>query len=256
MNFVKRLAQSIFRIAGYDVRRIRPPQHPVNKLIHQIARRGIDVVFDVGANTGQFARELRSVGYAGRIVSFEPVRATFAQLASNAGLDPQWDAINCALGATEGTATINVSRNTWSSSIRPLAKGIVQIEPAVEYVSQELVPMRTLDGLFANYVRDGDRVFLKLDVQGFENEVLKGASQCLRKCEGALAEASLTPVYQGEWLLDTMLHHLRTNGFTLFDVVEAFRDPNSGQLLQVDVLFWRGANEHHALEEPHATSIA
>src|SRR5215470_941975 len=78
--------------------------------------RRINVVLDVGANTGQFALFLRSLGYRGRIVSFEPLTEAFAALQRNGAGDTNWSLHNLALGDVETTATINISANSQASS--------------------------------------------------------------------------------------------------------------------------------------------
>src|SRR5439155_10810610 len=82
-----------------------------------VASLDITLVFDVGANVGQFGKLLRNSGYGGRIVSFEPVNSAYAQLSSAAAHDPNWTTIPAALGTSKGEATINVNRNSDMSSL-------------------------------------------------------------------------------------------------------------------------------------------
>ncbi len=82
--------------------------------------RGITTVLDVGANVGQFAELLRLMGYRGKIISFEPLRAAYQELAAKAAADGNWEAHNFALGMQCGHATINVSNYSVLSSLLPL----------------------------------------------------------------------------------------------------------------------------------------
>src|SRR5687767_12447049 len=102
---MKKLNQSLKRLirrGGYDVSRFQPRTHPVAKKFDLMRRLGIDLVLDVGANTGQFAGELREQGFQGRIISFEPIPAVYRDLERNAAADPLWTAKNFALGNEDG----------------------------------------------------------------------------------------------------------------------------------------------------------
>ena len=123
--------------------------------------------------------------------------------------------------------------------MRPLVSGIEEIEPSVRYLTREPVAVDTLDNVFSRFAKAGERNFLKLDVQGYENEVLAGAEESLKRFDGVISEVSLSHVYEGEWLLDEMMSYMLTNGFVLFDLADVFRDLSSGQLMQVDALFVR-----------------
>ena len=92
-----------------------------------LASRGVDLVIDVGANEGQYAKGLRATGYNGAIQSFEPIAAMYTRLAMAAASDPNWYATQTAIGASKGHATIGVSRNTVFSSIKPLSDQAAKI---------------------------------------------------------------------------------------------------------------------------------
>src|SRR3569623_2086262 len=129
--------------------------------------RGIDVVIDVGANRGQYARSLRdSVGFTGRIVSFEPLAEEFRELQSLAARDGNWTCHKIALGDSEGAGWINVSANSFSSSILPVNEAALAIEPASGYVGREPVTVRRLETLFESLVGPAEIPFLKVDTQG------------------------------------------------------------------------------------------
>ena len=104
--------RSWLRRSGYDVVSKRPT------VADWLRQRGVSVVLDVGANEGQFARELRDWGYRGRIVSFEPIPAVAATLREQAAHDPAWEVRECALGREAGTATLHVSALSVFSSLR------------------------------------------------------------------------------------------------------------------------------------------
>ena len=131
----------------------------LHRRVGLIASRKIDLVLDVGANTGQFGKSLRQIGYRGRIVSFEPMKAPFAALQRSASADPLWACHNIALGDVDETAVINVSANSHSSSLLPVNPRSLQIEPSIAYVGQEEIGIRRLDGLFGEIVSPNNAVY-------------------------------------------------------------------------------------------------
>jgi len=127
---------------GIDIRRRPPNLHPSLTRFDARRRRyleaaGIDLVVDVGANEGQFSRRLRPAQYAGRIMSFEPLPAAFRQLEDAAADDPEWDVINAAVGSSEGTTTLHVAGNSWSSSTLPMGDRHVAAAPESAIIGAE-----------------------------------------------------------------------------------------------------------------------
>ena len=204
-----------------------------------IAHHQISVVFDVGANLGQYAAELRAVGYRGRIISCEPLGDALARLAQRAAADPGWVALHCALGESDGRRTINVAANSQSSSLLEMMPRHVEAAPHSTYQGVEEVQVCRLDTIFDQHVRADDRVFLKLDVQGYERMVLAGAQASLPRLQGVQLEMSLVPLYRGEAPYTDLIAQMTGHGFQLMSVEPVFRDPRSGQLLAMDGIFFR-----------------
>jgi FkbM family methyltransferase len=139
----------------------------------------INCVIDVGANNGQYGTMLREISYSRRIVSFEPVAEAFEQLERNSRDDRDWEAVNIALGAEESVLEINRLKASDLSSFRqPNAYGNERFAKGMEFVERQQVEMKTLAQLWEGVVGgiDEPRVFLKMDTQGFDLEVLNGGS--------------------------------------------------------------------------------
>jgi FkbM family methyltransferase len=153
----------------------------------------VNCVVDVGANRGQFAKELRAIGYAGRIVSFEPIRLEFDRMSRHFSDDAHWKGYRLALGNEERETNIHVARLTVLSS---LLNSISQEEKRREHI--EKVSVRRLDTMFASLVEgiDAPRVFLKMDTQGYDLEVFKGAAGCISEICGLQSELSVQPIYE------------------------------------------------------------
>ncbi len=201
----------------------------------------IDLVLDVGANDGAFGRELRADGYEGRIVSFEPTSNAFAALAAGCSDDPRWEPVNVALGSDEGRATINLSRNSSSSSLLAIDARHTSSAPEAEYIGTEPVDVARLDSFNEQFCVATASTYLKVDVQGFELEVLRGAPATLAVAKALECELSFLPLYDGQPLFAEMVEWLRTAGFVLAGLEAVHSDPQTGELLQVNGLFVRAA---------------
>ena len=237
---VKDLARQILRKLGLAVHRYVPPTSPTEGLVASLRKFDIDLVLDVGANKGQFESDIRHWGYAGRIVSFEPLSQAHGELLPSSEGDSMWDAYpRCALGDHIGEVEINIAGNSQSSSILPMLESHRSAAPESAYQGKEVVPIKTLDGVAGQYLKGARATFLKIDTQGFEWQVLDGARETLPHVKGILVELSLVPLYEGQHLWQEVIGRLEAEGFTLWAFKPVFSDRASGQTLQVDGVFYR-----------------
>lgn len=239
MNFRYAIRRLLWK-AGYDIWRFTPSSHPIARKKQLFESYRIDTVLDVGANTGQFAQSLRDdLGYTGRIISFEPLSSAFDGLQRNAATDPAWEVLNIALGDTDETQVINIAGNSYSSSILNMLPTHLHSAPESAYVGTETIQVRTLDSLFRELCKSPGNVFMKVDTQGFESRVLKGAERSLEQIDTVQLEVSLIPLYESELLLSDMCLAMSNRGYTLVALENGFTDEASGQLLQIDGIFRR-----------------
>ena len=199
----------------------------------------VNKILDVGANTGQYAETMRDLGYNGEIISFEPLTKAYKLLALKAAKDNKWSTYNFALGIKEEKVTINVSKNLFSSSILEIMPDHVDSEPESAYIDKQITQVKKLDELYDDLILENDVVFLKIDVQGFEKNVIKGAEKALAKIKGIQLEMSLTKLYEGEMLFAEMIEYLKRYDFKLFSLENGFYNNETGQLLQVDGIFFK-----------------
>jgi FkbM family methyltransferase len=234
--------QRLLHSAGYELHAYPPPP----SLDSEDARRAlllesrrISVVLDVGANAGQFGERLRAGGYGGRIVSFEPLSAPFERLAAAARHDEGWEVRRTALGEADGAAEVNVSANSYSSSLLPMRDAHRASAPESGYVGTETVPVARLDTLWDEVVRPGERVWLKLDVQGFEPQVLRGAGDRIDAVECVQTEMAFVSLYEGDVGWRALADWLADRGFRLAGFEAGFCDRATGEMLQGDGIFVR-----------------
>lgn len=242
MSLLHKARRAVQDRFGIDIARY-PESDPLFRLAHLLRTTDTTLVLDVGANDGGYATSIRRLGYMGRIVSFEPVRAAFDRLRSYAGKDARWDPMRLAVGATDGTATINVAGNAEaSSSLLPMLSRHVSAAPSSAYVGTEEVRISRLDTVWDELGGDEDEVFLKIDVQGAEKQVLDGAERVLHQVCGVQCELNLVELYEGQAGFREMTDRLESAGFLLCGLVPGFSDRATGQMLQADGIFVRAAS--------------
>ncbi|MGE4180835.1 MAG: FkbM family methyltransferase [Limisphaerales bacterium] len=224
------------RRRGYDLHRYALELDPAERRRRMLASARIDLVLDVGANEGQYAMELRKLGYTGRIVSFEPIREVGERLQAGLGADRDWEFRGMALGSSDGAATLQVGAESATSSLLKPSEYLVNRAAHARSVRSEEVRVARLDTVFEPSW-GGRRIWLKLDTQGFEMEVLRGATESLPKVRIVQLELSLRPLYEGEPAFLEVAHWLAGRGFGLVGLEPGFVEASTGRLLQSDVFF-------------------
>jgi FkbM family methyltransferase len=198
-----------------------------------LLRNRVNLVLDVGGNVGRFVHRIRRLGYRGRVVSFEPDPHAFAQLVRRWGRDPAWTGHPFALGDADGEQTLNLASDSQLTSFLDARADIVVRGTAP-------VTMRRLDSVFGDLSREltEPRVFLKLDTQGYDLHVLKGASACLHQIQVLLSEISVIPIYEEMTPYHEALRQYADFGFGLvdFSVVTRTRE---GHAIELDCLLER-----------------
>ena len=240
MHPVLSRVRKLVRRSGFDVTRYPPPYGSADQsgaYVRRIWDLGVSVVLDVGANEGQFAQHLREGGWTGRTVSYEPLSTAFAALSKNAAKDPQWQVFNLALGATKASAPIHIAGNSQSSSLLPMLETHRSAAPESAYVGDEMVDIVPLDDALEGVVSDSDRLCLKLDCQGYEGQVLEGATKTLERTVMVVMELSLVDLYEGAMRFDEAVPRMREAGFVLATIDPVFSDPETKEMLQVDGCF-------------------
>jgi len=209
---------------------------PFKSIVRNLKDLNIGSVFDVGANVGQFGLDVRRHGFGSLIVSYEPVQESFEILSQTIKQHQPWTAFQLGLGAEESKRSINISGNDGlSSSLLKMGATHLETFPSSATVSQQTISISTIDKQLEILGIRPQELLLKLDVQGFEAEVLKGASQSLSKIPLCYIEVSITPLYEGEITFLPILMELSKYGHEVVDVFRGIKT-KKGQLLQLDIL--------------------
>lgn len=218
-------SRSFLRRKGYDIVRHK-------ELSEWLALHEIDIVLDIGANDGRYAREIREAGWKGKIVSFEPQPAVFERLKQRMAADSAWSGYQMGLGSVNSTLILNASRLDVLSSF-------LQIKGDDQDVQQIEVPVKRPADILDEVIEGRKRPFVKIDTQGFELEIIRGFDSRLNDVVGWQIELSIEPLYEGQPLIEEVIAIMRASGFALWRILPGLRDPMTLQAFEVDGIFFR-----------------
>lgn len=237
---IKKFIKFFFNLLGLDLKKLNVENSSAYQTLVALNHFKIDLILDIGANTGQFASELFMLGYKGKIISFEPLPDAHQLLIKNANNQHMWSIYpRTAIGDSEGSIEINVAGNSVSSSILPMLNAHLEAAKESEYISKTIAEITTLDKVVDELSLDNKSFFIKIDTQGFEWQVMDGAVQALSLAKGVLCELSLTPLYEGQHLWLETIERLGNLGFKLWAIQSGFTNINTGRTLQIDAIFFK-----------------
>jgi len=232
-----KLHRKIAKLFGYELIKTRKHPSTNSHVINLIHDYGIDLVIDVGANNGQFGRMIREEGYQGDIHSFEPVSKTYELLKENCANDPKWFTHKIALGDSCGEEDVNVTElSLLSSFLKPNDFGKRQIKKMM-VLHTETVEMSTLETFVKQHIPDAldKRIFLKMDTQGYDLKVFKGAEGIFSNIFCILSEISLIPIYSDMPHYLDVLKEYESSEFVVTGFYPVCRDKNLS-LIEMDCM--------------------
>ena len=231
MNFLFKFRN---RGVSVDVRRF-----PVFMTIGEIlVRARIDLVIDVGANQGQFIRQIRSEGYAGGIAAFEPLKKEVGVIARDHRA-PKTRVYNFALGSTASSAVLRFDPG--QSCLASLHSPTAAFLEEWKEINRErvTVDVKRLDDVWPELGAEGKRVFLKIDTQGHDFEVLQGAEKSLAHIVGIQTELSMRRLYEGQKMIVDVIEYLRQKDFYLRHLFPLYHSDKTGEMFEADGHFFR-----------------
>lgn len=240
-----KIHRRIAALFGYELIKARKLNDTLERHLRNVLDANkINLVVDVGANEGQYARARREFGFDGRIVSFEPLRDAFAVLKQHCDKDNNWYAYRLALGSVPAMRTMNqCSSSDFSSLLTPNPYASKRFGWRAEIASQEEIQVTTLAQLWSAIVTDipKPRVLLKLDTQGFDMEVLAGAVGVLHDVHALQIELSLRSIYDGAPRYLESLARLEALGFEVTGLYPVTRDNETLAVIEYDCVMTRTA---------------
>ncbi len=236
MSFSKRFIKTAFNAIGLDI--VRLNKIPLGTLLG-LKHLSISTIIDVGANEGQFARKISKVYPNSHMFCFEPLSKPFEKL-------KKWGdqqngkviVINAALGDTEGKVKMMLHLDhTPSSSLLKTTPVCEMLYPFTQNTAFIHVNVTTLDKVMANFsVSLIPDILIKLDVQGFEDRVIKGGTETFRKAKACILEVNLDELYENQATFKDIVLMLYDLGFLYAGNLEQVYS-DDGHVICIDVLF-------------------
>lgn len=241
---MRAIVRNVLERCGLDVRlrssvaraRAHEKQQAALQKWSCLARYRPQTVLDIGANSGQFAAIARTFCPEATIVCFEPLADCIRELQERVGKDPRTRIVPVALGSRTGESVIHRSVFSPSSSLLPMGQLHRAEFPHTAQTVEETIQLRRLDDL-APELDLRPPLIAKIDVQGYECEVLRGGELTLRRCAAVIVEMSNYALYEGQPLFDEVYLRMRELGFGYRGNIDQLHSPADGRILQFDGLF-------------------
>ena len=231
MQTAKAIIQKTLNKFGFEIMRKKrwtPYSWLVNKEIKS--------VLDIGANKGQFTSHIHSLLPDAYIYSFEPLKSVFEKLKRSLSGVSKFSCFNYALGEKSGNHKIFHNDFTPSSSLLPMEDLHWHIFPKTRDVKEEVIEVHKLDDI-ADSLNLNTQILIKIDVQGYEANVIRGGEQTIKRAKILIVETSFERLYRGQELFDDIYSMVKSLGFELKGVEEPLHHPKDGRILQCDSIF-------------------
>lgn len=239
---LKRVIQKAVRAVGLYVGRYPPVDSLAYHIKTVLRELAIDCVLDIGAHEGEYAEFLRDLGYTGEIISFEPVRSSFEILSKARASDKHWRGQNIALGAEDGELGINIyTGSTFNSFLPPIDDGTARFRDSTQLVRVEKVAVRRLETIVDEILaaRPKANIFLKMDTQGYDLQVVRGSGRQLASIRALQAELAARQTYAGMPTLPESLSELNRLGFELTGIFPVARELDHLRIIELDCVMCR-----------------
>lgn len=196
----------------------------------------LDLIIDVGANSGQFSKASNFFYPEAQIYTFEPLEDHFLNIAQKFSKIKNVKVYNLAVGNEDGFISFNKNKYGHVSSILDISEENKYYPK--EHIEKIDVKITTLDTFFKE-IQIPKATLIKLDVQGFELEVLKGAVNIIQKVNYIIIEANLETLYTNQPTFTEVNTFLNENGFEVCGMLD-FNLGSKNKYIEVDLLYKRG----------------
>ena len=209
-------------------------------LVKTINLHEINLVIDIGASTGEYAKMLRRFGYDKYIFSIEPVSKSFKILNKNCSSDKKWLSKQFIISnQIENKIKINVSKDFDNSSILNSTELHLKNHKGAEFSYTEEIESKSLDQLLNDDVNIQKNMMLKIDTQGTESDILESGDTSLDKFKLIQVELSIQKLYSNQKLWTEVVQFMKEKGFDVWNIIPGYKQKDKGQLYQFDAIFYK-----------------
>ena len=200
----------------------------------------IDLIIDIGASTGQYAKMLRRFGYEKYIFSIEPVSKSFKILNKNCSSDKKWSSKQYIISQqNKKKIKINVSKDFDNSSILNSTELHLKNHKGAEFFYTEQIDNKSLDQLLNEDIDIQKNMMLKIDTQGTESDILESGDASLDKFKLIQVELSIQKLYSNQKLWTEVVQFMKEKGFDVWNIIPGYKQKDKGQLYQFDAIFYK-----------------
>lgn len=233
------LVSKLFSSFGYQISKIETMDDKIKKGHYRwLQQFGVETILDIGANVGKFALMMNKILGNKTIYCFEPLKDCFEHLVNNTKHIDNIQCFNIGLGSNNKTVTIYHNEFSPSSSLLEMSTLHKQAFPYTKNSVEEEVKIVSLDEMQSE-LELNKKILLKIDVQGYELEVLKGADELIRQVDLVIVETSYVELYKDQPLYDDIYQYFLTRKFQYMGNFGQFSNPSTGEILQGDAIFFK-----------------
>jgi len=235
IKFVSGFVKNLFNLVGLDL--IRISKRPKYSLLG-LRNLTIKTIIDIGANRGQFAKYISAVFPEAHLYCFEPLKEPYSELNKWAKKQRKVKALNFALGDKAGKLNIfHHCNHDRSSSFLKTTEICAKHYPLVQKQVAVPVDIITLDNWFFSLSPlPGSDILIKLDVQGYENRVIRGGTKTFNVAKACIVEVSLDNLYDGQSTFQEIASLLYDIGYHYVGNLKQTYG-NYGHVLYIDAVF-------------------
>lgn len=230
MNIISKQIKNLINRFGYDIKYYRPFYETVIRPL------GIRTILDIGANTGEYTKEMRQRFPNAKIYAFEPLKDCFEKMKQKMAGDKNFKDWNMGLGDTNAELEIERSFFHPSSSFRKMSFLHKKLYPKSAQTTPERVFIRRLDDIILDSELEKP-ILIKIDVQGFEDKVILGGKKIIKKAAVIIIETSFVTLYEGQPLFDDIYKMLTELNFSYYGDAGRHYNQFSGKLIYEDSVF-------------------
>ena len=237
MNFFIKFTQKFFLLFGLIVKRKKNYYDAKKNFFQSLKYNKINSIIDVGAHEGNFMIEIIKKIPNMKVISFEPVKSSFKILNKNSEKYHNWKTYPYALGNMEQKTEINLSDYSEANSFLTITNELINFRPELKIIGKEVIHCKKLDNFFEEIKFCEKPIMLKIDTQGYDLEVLKGAKETLKIIDFLFIEVSTAKVYENQPLFSDIINFVEKENFKVWSVDRLMGNRKTGQTFQVDILF-------------------
>lgn len=226
MNKLRKIIQK----TGFDLHRYQKRAQK-NDYLKEL---DIKTVLDIGANVGQFAKEIRGVLPKAKIYSFEPILECYQKLNQNFSEDNNFQSYKIALGEKNEQLSMHKNEYLPSSSILQLSKNHTDLFPHTEKTTLEKIEIKRLDDLNLDLEKE---ILIKIDAQGYEDKIISGGEKTFSSAKALIIETSFVELYKGQPLFDDIYNQVRKLGFNYKGSLQEKINKLTGEIISEDSIF-------------------